>query len=580
MMKQSMLGAMIVAGMFAMQVQAVNVSIPGVPEPLPVQDLSAEVKKHTWDDGKTSWRIVLSWTAPAVSTPFEHPFLKITYNVALFDAPTAAGSESRPTGLSPQIERTYTDSRTESWDSGPHWQAPGRYRFGVMTHHYYTTPEPGIVGVTNNESPPTVMITVEIPEPGSEPETPTPPEPETPTPPEPETPTPPEPETPTPPEPETPTPPEPECRWEHRFSTFPAADGSGRGVLRITARKKGAQVRIAAFNRTDGTALTVRDLGNDRELSSPAVTLGAANTVARFAVAGDAGQHVLVVSHAEHVAGIRAVTATMMRQSGGTSQVVHPDVAEHCAPSASTAPEPETPAPPEPECRWEHRFGTFPTADSSGRGVLRITARKKGAQVRIAAFDRTHGTALTVRDLGNDRELSSPTVTLGAANTVARFAVDGDAGRHVLVVSHAEHVAGMRAVTAAMVRQSGGGASQVVHPDVAEHCEPSAAPDLVVRNAGALLWTDTFDWRASVVNIGDAAAAATTVRVYHGARELDTKAIERGVAAGSEWPMSDFITRNRPPVGDQVRICVDPIPGEAALSRTNNCASATVERNN
>ena len=413
-----------------------------------------------------------------------------------------------------------------------------------------------------------------------EPETPTPPEPETPTPPEPETPTPPEPETPTPPEPETPTPPEPECRWEHRFSTFPAADGSGRGVLRITARKKGAQVRITAFDRTDGTALTVRDLGNGRELSSPAVTLGAANTVARFAVAGDAGQHVLVVSHAEHVAGIRAVTATMMRQSGGTSQVVHPDVAEHCAPSAPTAPEPETPAPPEPECRWEHRFGTFPTADSSGRGVLRITARKKDAQVRIAAFDRTHGTALTVRDLGNDRELSSPTVTLGAANTVARFAVDGDAGRHVLVVSHAEHVAGMRAVTATMVRQSGGGASQVVHPDVAEHCEPSAAPDLVIRNAGALLWPDTFDWRASVVNIGDAAAAPTTVRVYHGARELDTKAIERGVAAGSEWPMSDFITRNRPPVGDQVRICVDPVPGEAAPNRTNNCASATVERNN
>ena len=412
-----------------------------------------------------------------------------------------------------------------------------------------------------------------------EPETPTPPEPETPTPPEPETPTPPEPETPAPPEPETPAPPEPECRWEHRFSTFPAADSSGRGVLRITARKKGAQVRIAAFDRTDGTALTVRDLGNDRELSSPTVTLGAANTVARFAVDGDAGQHVLVVSHAEHVAGIRAVTATMMRQSGGTSQVVHPDVAEHCAPSASTAPEPETPAPPEPECRWEHRFGTFPTADSSGRGVLRITARKKDAQIRIAAFDRTDGTALTVRDLGNDRELSSPTVTLGAANAVARIAVDGDAGRHVLVVSHAEHVAGMRAVTATMVRQSGGGASQVVHPDVAEHCEPSAAPDLVVRNAGALLWPDTFDWRASVVNIGDAAAAPTTVRVYHGARELDTKAIERGVAAGSEWPMSDFITRNRPPVGDQVRICVDPVPGEAAPNRTNNCASATVERN-
>ena len=248
-------------------------------------------------------------------------------------------------------------------------------------------------------------------------------------------------------------------------------------------------------------------------------------------------------------------------------------------PETPTPPEPETPAPPEPECRWEHRFSTFPTAGSTGRGVLRITARKKGAQVRITAFDRADGTALTVRDLGNDRELSSPTVTLGAANTVARFAVAGDAGRHVLIVSHAEHVAGMRAVTAMMVRQSGGGTSQVVHPDVAEHCEPSAAPDLVIRNAEALLWTDTFDWRASLVNIGDAAAAPTTVRVYHGARELDTKAVEQELAAGSEWPMSDFITRNRPPVGDQVRICVDPVPGEAAPNRSNNCASATVVRN-
>ena len=437
-----------------------------------------------------------------------------------------------------------------------------------------TPPEPETPAPPEPETP--APPEPETPAP-PEPETPAPPEPETPTPPEPETPAPPEPETPTPPEPETPAPPEPECRWEHRFSTFPTAGSSGRGVLRITARKKGAQVRITAFDRTDGTALTVRDLGNDRELSSPTVTLGAANTVARFAVAGDAGQHVLIVSHAEHVAGMRAVAATMMRQSGGASQVVHPDVAEHCEPSASTAP--ETPAPPEPECRWEHRFSTFPTAGSSGRGVLRITARKKGAQVRITAFDRTDGTALTVRDLDNDRELSSPTVTLGAANTVARFAVDGDAGRHVLIVSHAEHVAGMRAVTAMMVRQSGGGTSQVVHPDVAEHCEPSAAPDLVIRNTEALLWTDTFDWRASLVNIGDAAAAPTTVRVYHGARELDTKAIEQELAAGSEWPMSDFITRNRPPAGDQVRICVDPVPGEAAPSRSNNCASATVVRN-
>ena len=101
----------------------------------------------------------------------------------------------------------------------------------------------------------------------------------------------------------------------------------------------------------------------------------------------------------------------------------------------------------------------------------------------------------------------------------------------------------------------------------------------MIRNTQALLWPQTFDWRACVVNIGDAAAAPTTVRVYSGARELDTKAVETEIAAGAEWRMSDFTRRDRPSVGERVRICVDPVPGETDPNRANNYSSATVERN-
>ena len=83
----------------------------------------------------------------------------------------------------------------------------------------------------------------------------------------------------------------------------------------------------------------MQDLAPDRDrlASGSSVTLGAANTVERFAIEGSTGQHVLIVSHAEHVNGMRAVTAEMVRQSGGTSQVIQPDVVEHCAPAAPSA---------------------------------------------------------------------------------------------------------------------------------------------------------------------------------------------------------------------------------------------------
>ena len=226
-------------------------------------------------------------------------------------------------------------------------------------------------------------------------------------------------------------------------------------------------MRIESFDQNDGAALHVQDLGNDRLLTDTAVTLGPANAIERFAIEGDSGPHTLIVSHAGPAEEMRAITAMMIRRSGGTRQFIHPDVVGHCEPT-----EPEAPA-----CTWEHRFNTFPADGSSGRGILRISARKKGARVRIEAFDREDGTGLTVLDLAPDRDRleSGSSVTLGAANTVERFAVEGDSGQHLLIVSHAEHVEGMRAVTASMVRQSGG-MSQVIHPDVVEHCAPAAAP--------------------------------------------------------------------------------------------------------
>ena len=102
-------------------------------------------------------------------------------------------------------------------------------------------------------------------------------------------------------------------------------------MLRLTASKAGATVEIKAFDNDDGTALTVQDIDADRLLTSPTVTLGAANSIARYAIVGATGSHALTVEHTEHVNGVRAVTALMARTAGGTTQVVHPDVVEHCS---------------------------------------------------------------------------------------------------------------------------------------------------------------------------------------------------------------------------------------------------------
>ena len=104
-------------------------------------------------------------------------------------------------------------------------------------------------------------------------------------------------------------------------------------MLRLSSRKAGARVSIEAFDRSSGNALHVQDLDNDRVLTDPIVNLTTANTIRRYAIAGTAtGDHFLTVAHGEHIDGMRAVTTTLARQSGGMTQIVPADVVEHCAP--------------------------------------------------------------------------------------------------------------------------------------------------------------------------------------------------------------------------------------------------------
>ena len=380
-MKRLTLAAIIAAALFAMPVHAHHGTgkppnpPPNLPKPLPAINLAAEVSAQTYHNGQTR-KVTLSWTVPEVS--ITEYLESISYFWAIIDSATG-----RRLRYSFENGRRYNRSKRMTWPRT--WESAlylpmGRYRFGVSAQNYYAYPVPehperlvghGSAGIWT-------YITVDITE--NPPPPPPPPPPPTPPPPPPPTtghwhsyagishshayastshthPG----QTGGPPHEHPYAATEHEhpyaagehehdtvpahahqaapgaCRWEHRFNTFPPADSTGRGVLRISARKKGAQVHIEAFDREDGTGLTILDLAPDRDRleSGSSVTLGAANTVERFAIEGDSGQHTLIVSHAEHVAGMRAVTASMVRQSGGTSQVIHPDVVEHCEPTGT-----------------------------------------------------------------------------------------------------------------------------------------------------------------------------------------------------------------------------------------------------
>ena len=183
--------------------------------------------------------------------------------------------------------------------------------------------------------------------------------------------------------------------------------------------------------------------------------------------------------------------------------------------------------------------------------------------------------------LDSDDQVIGSSVSLSPANSLKRFSLDAVTGWHTVIVEHPSKAAMDSASVAMMLRGPDIGVS-IIPAERIEQCTPaseSQSPDLVIRNTQAVLWPQTFDWFAAVVNIGDAVASPTTLRIYHGDREIDTKAVESTIAAGAEWRMSDFIRSNRPSVGDTVRICVDSVSGEGAEDRRNNCSSATVERN-
>ena len=79
----------------------------------------------------------------------------------------------------------------------------------------------------------------------------------------------------------------------------------------------------SAANNTHHNTRTLVDFGFI--VSSPSVCRPTADRVkARAAYNGS-------------VHGMRAVSASMVRQSGGTSQVIQPDVVEHCEPASTSA---------------------------------------------------------------------------------------------------------------------------------------------------------------------------------------------------------------------------------------------------
>ena len=384
-MKRLTLAAVTAAALFAMPVYAHhgsgNPPTPSiVPKPLPASNFTAEVSEQTYDNGRTR-KVRFSWTTPRLSLDpwdmYQHRprFRGVNYRIRIIEInnnvdPWNNGGGDYYWSAWNTSRRLYYPTKTTSAMK----LLTGRYRVVILTQHSFSVPEhprqiymvPRSTNIdTNTPNAVFSTITVDVPPAETPPPTHTHPYAGTdhshayastshthPG------------QTGGPPHEHPYATTEHEhpyaagehehdtvpahahqaapgaCRWEHRFNTFPAADTPGRGVLRISARKKGARVRIEAFDRADGTGLTVLDLAPDRDRleSGSSVTLGAANTVERFAVEGDSGQHLLIVSHAEHVEGMRAVTASMVRQSGGMSQVIHPDVVEHCEPITETTP--------------------------------------------------------------------------------------------------------------------------------------------------------------------------------------------------------------------------------------------------
>ena len=255
-----------------------------------------------------------------------------------------------------------------------------------------------------------------------------------------------------------------------------------------------------------------------------------------------------------------------------------------------TPTEPETPEPPGPvaqTCTYEHRLIGVPgTTANAYNGRILVSSKMPNATATIRAYQADNGHRI---DVLNAAGHAVETVSLAPAHSVKRFSIEAIRGWHPVIVEHPSASAMQAATVAMRIREPGGSVEDSYPPGIAQ-CQPATgtgtpAPDLAVRDAQALLWPNTLDWRATVENIGTATAPTTTIRMYadDGGRPIASTAVHQEVAAGSQWPMSSAIARSHrddiPPVGATVRICVDAVPGEPASKRANNCTSATVERN-
>ena len=134
------------------------------------------------------------------------------------------------------------------------------------------------------------------------------------------------------------------------------------------------------------------------------------------------------------------------------------------SPSPPTAPEPENRV-----CRYEHRLNTVPgTTTGSHHEWIRITSRVDDATVRIRAYHFEDGRSLDVVDV--EDEVVGSTTTLGSANSIKRFRIEGVSGWHSVVVAHSITTAdGMNGVTVSMVVRGPEG-RLIVPAQVVEHC--------------------------------------------------------------------------------------------------------------
>ena len=258
----------------------------------------------------------------------------------------------------------------------------------------------------------------------------------------------------------------------------------------------------------------------------------------------------------------------------------HESVPEH----THDEPDPETPT-----CTYKHRIIGVPGTTGAGfTSQILIGSEDATATVKLSAYQDDNGQAIDVLD--SEGAVVGASTSLDPANSIKRFRLEAVRGWHTVIVEHPTKAAMDAATVALRLREPDSGVSGEHVPGI-EHCTTTSTtaapppatgtpdPDLVIRKAQAVLLAKQFHWRASVVNIGDAAASPATVRIYHRDREIDMEAIVGKIAVGAERGMAAFVYSSRlwPAVGDTVRICVDPVPGE--VDWNNNCASATVERN-